>query len=64
MTSLADVIERGLSPLTPQQLADLALYADQQARVARRRGDMPEALAHGRECERICDYLNRTANGG
>lgn len=58
MTSLADIIERGLSPLTDQQLADLALHADQQHRAAVRRRDWQGAAEHAKECARLCRILN------
>jgi hypothetical protein len=46
-----------LRKLTPQQLADLALQADQESRRAMRRGDYCAAREWDVEAERLCGVL-------
>ena len=48
-----------LASLTPQQLADLALSADREARAARRRDDAAAAGEHVRERDELAAIFVR-----
>ena len=55
---ISDLIRAGVSRLTPQQLADLALSSDQQARRARRAGRHADANAAELESLALATLMN------
>lgn len=57
--AVSDILRQRLANLTPQQIASMALEADQAARRARHAGDMEAADAYQREA----DALARLAFG-
>lgn len=52
---ISNILPRELAKLTPQQLADLALQADQESRRCMRLGHMDDARKWDRESERLAD---------
>jgi len=56
---LSAIDPAALAPLTPQQLADLALSADREARLALRRDDTAAALAHVSERDALAALFVR-----
>ncbi len=54
---VSDLTRLGLANLTNQQLAELALEADQAARRARKRGDSQAAAEYQAEADALADQL-------
>lgn len=54
---VSDLIQARVAHLTNQQLADLALMADWDRRMAIRRGDFNTAVAYQRERNRLLSQL-------
>jgi hypothetical protein len=59
MMGVADLLRLGLSSLTSQQIADVALEEDRARREAERRGDTATAALHDEEVKRLADLLPR-----
>lgn len=57
MPPVSDIVERRLARLTPQQIADFALWEDAAMRRALQRGDAVGAAQHKLECDRLCRLL-------
>lgn len=55
--SVADMIALRVASLTNQQLADMALAADQEARQAYRRGDMATYRKRDLEAFRLLQFV-------
>lgn len=51
--AVSKLLRDGLANLTPQQIASMALEADQAARRARARGDDEEADAYQKEANEL-----------
>ena len=56
---LSAIDPAALASLTPQQLADLALSADREARAALRRDEVHAALAHASERDELAALFVR-----
>lgn len=56
--TVSDPTKLGVAKLTNQQLADLALKADQDGRRARRHGDFETAAAYEQERNALLAQIN------
>lgn len=56
--TVSDLTKLGVAKLTNQQLADLALKADQDGRRARRHGDFETAAAYEQERNALLAQIN------
>jgi len=58
MTRVSDIVRRGHTPMTNQQLADMALREDQEARRLRKLGRDAEADEHQAWADELAALLN------